>query len=74
MIIEKTQVCWHVRNRKEYKAIQKRFAEYSIPHSLSLPRSLIPKHLALMVNCRHAQKASEVLLRFFGRRSGVDIL
>jgi len=74
MHIEKTHVVWHVRSRKDFAAIKKRLMEYSIPYALSRKRSLLPLHLALLVNGRHAKKTSEVILRFFGRRSGVDIM
>jgi len=67
-------IAWHVQNEKEASQIGKRFAEYSIPFSISKEKTMLPKHSAVMVSRLHIKKASQVLLRFFGRRSGVDIM
>lgn len=66
-------IAWHIKNRKEYKDIAARLYEYSIPHKLSKEKSLLPRHVALLVDSNHFSKASYVLLRFFGRRSGIDL-
>jgi hypothetical protein len=67
-------VAWHIKNDKEVSTISKRFSEYSIPFSIDEGRSIIPKHKAVLVSNMHSRKAAQVLLRFFGRRSGVDIM
>lgn len=66
-------IAWHVQNDKETNNIAKRFQEYSIPFSVSKEQSILPKHNAILVSRLHIKKASRVLLRFFGRRSGVDL-
>lgn len=67
-------IVWHVRNRTELLKIRALLSEYAITVKASVARSVIPHHAALLVAPVHARRAGAVILRSFGRRSGVDEL
>jgi hypothetical protein len=67
------QVAWHVNSAKDFAPVSKVLTEYAIPHEVSLARSLVPAHSAVMVASRNLRKAITVIDRNFGRRSGLEI-
>lgn len=68
-----SEIVWHVRSEKEYSKLVSRLNEYSINHKLDREQSMLPNHAAILVAPSHARRASNVIIRNFGRRSGVDL-
>jgi hypothetical protein len=73
MIHTMNNLVWHTLNANEHNKVASKLAEYSIPCVCSTERSLLPKHNALLVSDAHKERACTVILRCFGRRSGVDL-
>lgn len=72
MLHQLSRPVWHVFSEKDFSPVSKRLKEYSIPHDISKEKSLVPNHAAIVVSDIHFSKATKVILRDFGRRTGVD--